>query len=493
VQKGNVTAKVTASGTLSAIVTVQVGAQVSGRIAEIPKGVDFNAKVTKGEVIAKIDPQLFEAAVEQAQANYNASVASLNKAKVQAADAVRIAKRSKALLADKLVAQADYDTAQATADAAEAQVKAADAAVEQNRASLHMAQVNLGYTTIVSPIDGVVISRAVDVGQTVASALQTPTLFTIAEDLRKMQVDTSVAEADVGRLRDQMSATFTVDAYPGERFTGTVRQIRSAPQTVQNVVTYDAVIDLENPELRPGELKLKPGMTANVTFIWAERDNVITVPNAALRFRPPGMQGGGRGNRGGAGGGSGPWAGGGGGQGRRHGAGGASGPTGAAGGEPEAGTEVAQADGDAGPRHHRHRDNPDGASADGVANASPKGEGKGDGKGDGKGPGGPGGPSPDDQAAGSQPASQPHRRRNAGSTVDDAMDRRTVWVLRGENAQPQPIQVKTGITDGSFTEIVEGDLHEGDVVITDLVSDEPKAQPQGGPGGGPGGGMRMRF
>jgi HlyD family secretion protein len=169
----------------------------------------------------------------------------------------------------QLIAQAEVDTAQTNADAATAQVEVAKGSVEQARAALHQAQINLAYTSIVSPTNGVVISRNVDVGQTVAASLQAPTLFLIAEDLARMQVDTSVAEADVGKLRAGMTATFTVDAYPSERFTGTIRQIRNAPQTVQNVVTYDAVIDVDN-----AELKLKPGMTANVTFIYAEKDSV---------------------------------------------------------------------------------------------------------------------------------------------------------------------------------------------------------------------------
>jgi HlyD family secretion protein len=277
--KGKVVAKVTASGTLSALVTVQVGSQVSGRVSEILA--DFNSPVKKGQVIARIDPQPFEAALAQARANTAAARANLNKAKVQASDADHIATRQKALLADKLIAQQDYDTATATADAARAQVAAADAALAQAVANEHQAEINLGYATITSPIDGTVISRSVDAGQTVASALQAPTLFTIAQDLTKMQVDSSVAEGDVGRLQAGMTASFTVDAFPNEVFQGTVRQVRNAPQTVQNVVTYDAVIDVDNPQL-----KLKPGMTANVTFVVAQADDATLVPNAALRFRP---------------------------------------------------------------------------------------------------------------------------------------------------------------------------------------------------------------
>jgi HlyD family secretion protein len=279
VDQGQVVAKVTATDTLSALVTVQVGSQVSGRIQQL--FVDFNSPVKKGQLIAKIDPQLFEAAVEQARANYVAAQGNLAKAQAQAVDAERQYRRARALAERQLIAQAEVDTAQTNANAAQAQIKVAEGNVEQARAALHQAEVNLAYTNIISPTNGVVISRNVDVGQTVAASLQAPTLFLIAEDLAKMQVDTSVAEADVGRLWAGMTASFTVDAYPNEHFTGRVRQIRNAPQTVQNVVTYDAVIDVDN-----AELKLRPGMTANVTFVYAERDKVIRVPNAALRFRP---------------------------------------------------------------------------------------------------------------------------------------------------------------------------------------------------------------
>ncbi len=279
VERGRLVAKVTATGTLSALVTVQVGAQVSGRIAELHA--DFNTAVKKGELIAKLDPQLFGAAVEQGRANRMAAAANLAKAKVQAADAKRQYDRALKLHQQNLTAQADLDTAEANYEAARAQIAAVEGALEQTKAALHQAEINLSYATIRSPINGVVISRNVDVGQTVAAALQAPTLFTIAEDLKKMQVDSSVAEADVGKLQAGMATTFTVDAYPNERFHGAIRQVRNAPTTVQNVVTYDAVIDVDN-----SDLKLKPGMTANITFVYAEKDDVLKVPNSALRFRP---------------------------------------------------------------------------------------------------------------------------------------------------------------------------------------------------------------
>jgi HlyD family secretion protein len=277
--RGPVIAKITATGTLSALVTVQVGSQVSGRLQEIL--VDFNSPVKKGQVIARIDRQLFQASLEQAKANAAAAKANVVRSEVQAVEADRQYQRTKSLAEQKLVSAAEGDTAQATADAARAQVEASKAALQQTAAALHQAQVNLDYTTIMSPINGVVISRSVDVGQTVAASLSAPTLFVIAEDLRKMQVDASVSEADVGKLRPGMDATFTVDAFPGDRFHGSIRQIRNAAQTLQNVVTYDAVIDVANPDL-----KLRPGMTAGVTFIYAERADVLRAPNSALRFRP---------------------------------------------------------------------------------------------------------------------------------------------------------------------------------------------------------------
>jgi HlyD family secretion protein len=354
--RGRIVAKVTATGTLSAIVTVQVGSQVSGRIAALHA--DFNSPVKKGQLIAKIDPQLFQAALEQARANFVASQGNLAKSKAQAVDAERQYQRAKALVERKLIAQADLDTAQSNSDAARAQVDASAGAGGQARAARHQAEVNLAYTDITSPTSGVVISRNVDVGQTVAASLQAPTLFVIAEDLAKMQVDTSVAEADVGRLRAGMTATFTVDAYPSETFQGAVRQIRNAPQTVQNVVTYDAVIDVAN-----AELKLKPGMTANVTFVYAQKDEVLRLPNAALRFRPP-----------------------------------------------------------------------------------------------------------PDLAAFSSAAGRPGGRANAGGGAPapkavETPDQRTVWVMRDD--KPVQARIKIGISDGAFTEVVEGALEPGDAVVTD--------------------------
>ncbi len=235
----------------------------------------------KGDVIARLDPLLFQAAVDQSHANLLTAESALKTAQAQARNAERQYDRAKALSEQKLIAQSDFDTAQSNNEVAAAQVEAAASSLEVSRAAAHQAELNLGYTTIASPIDGTVISRNIDVGQTVASAFQAPVLFLIAQDLRRMQVDTSVSEADVGRLKTGMTTAFSVDAYPGESFTGRIRQIRSSPTTVQNVVTYDAVIDVDN-----SALKLKPGMTANVSFVIAERLQVVRVPNAALRFQP---------------------------------------------------------------------------------------------------------------------------------------------------------------------------------------------------------------
>ena len=280
IDRGSIVAKVTATGTLSALVTVQVGTQVSGRIKQIL--VDFNSPVKKGQVIAKIEPALFQAALESARANFLAGQGTVTKLEAQAENARLQFERAEALFERKAIALADLDTARATMRAANGDVVASRGNLAQAKASLNQAQVNLDYTTIVSPTTGVVISRSVDVGQTVAASLSAPTLFLIAEDLTKMQVDTSVAEADIGKLKADMDATFTVDAYPSRSFKGKIRQIRNAPQTQQNVVTYDAVIDVSNEGL-----ELRPGMTANVTFIYDHRDSALRVANAALRFQPP--------------------------------------------------------------------------------------------------------------------------------------------------------------------------------------------------------------
>ncbi|HEX6637122.1 MAG TPA: efflux RND transporter periplasmic adaptor subunit [Steroidobacteraceae bacterium] len=276
---GNVVARVSTSGSLQAVVTVDVGSQVSGRIQAL--FADFNSLVKKGELIAKIDPALFQAAVTQAEANVAAAGANVTRLKVAAEDAERQARRASEVYEQRLISETERDTAVANARGARASVEQARGQLAQARASLEQARTNLRYTDILSPTDGVVISRAVNVGQTVAASLSAPVIFTIAQDLKKMEVHTNVAESDIGRLKPGMRVSFTVDAYPGEPFRGSIRDIRNAPQIVSNVVTYDAVIDVSNPDL-----KLKPGMTATVSVVTDRRQNVLTVPNAALRFRP---------------------------------------------------------------------------------------------------------------------------------------------------------------------------------------------------------------
>ena len=279
VDRGAIRAKVTATGTLNPIKTVQVGSQVSGTIQSL--GADFNSTVVPGQLLAQIDPRPFQASVEQAAANVGVARANTAKAQAAYADLRRIADRNHQLAQQKLIAQQTADTAEANARVAEAAVKAARATEIQASAALDSARLNLSFTKIVSPIRGTVITRNVDVGQTVAASFAAPTLFLIGEDLTKMQVDTNIAEADVGRLAPRMTATFTVDAYPGQVFRGAIREIRNSPQVIQNVVTYDAVIDVGNPDLL-----LKPGMTANLEVVYADRDNVLRVANAALRFHP---------------------------------------------------------------------------------------------------------------------------------------------------------------------------------------------------------------
>jgi HlyD family secretion protein len=281
ITKGNIVSTVTATGTVNAVTTVLVGTQVSGTIKEIKA--DFNSHVKKGQLIALIDPATFEAQVEQQKANLNSAKANVEKAKATLADAKRTMERNKELRARDLIAQSDLDTSVTNFETSKAGVGVAVAAVAQAEAALKTAETNLGYTRIVSPVDGTVVSRNVDVGQTVAASFQTPTLFTIAQDLTKMQIDTNVDEADIGKVRVGQEVEFTVDAYPDTTFRGKVSQIRIAPISVQNVVTYDVVVRVDNRDL-----KLMPGMTANVSVIVAETDNVLRVPNAALRFRPAG-------------------------------------------------------------------------------------------------------------------------------------------------------------------------------------------------------------
>jgi HlyD family secretion protein len=280
VQKGSITQVVTATGSLSAVVTVQVGSQVSGTIDKLYA--DFNSKVKKNQVIAQLNQDKFQAAVDQGRANVLAAQANVTKAKATLDDAKRTLERNKELRKRDLIAMSDFETSQANYDAAAAQYEVNKAQVGQAQAALNQSVVDLNNTVIRSPVDGIVVSRNVDVGQTVAASLQAPVLFLIANDLSKMQVDTNVSEGDVGNVWINQDVTFSVDAHPTRRFRGKVLQVRNAAIMVQNVVTYDAVIGVNNEELL-----LKPGMTANVEFLVSRKDNVLKIPNAALRFRPP--------------------------------------------------------------------------------------------------------------------------------------------------------------------------------------------------------------
>ncbi len=276
VERGDLVQIVSATGTVNPVAMVLVGTQVSGTIKHLY--VDFNSPVKEGQVIAQIDPALFESQVEQARANLLA--ANQKRAETSLADARRTLERNRALFAKDLIARSELDTAETNYQTALAQVSAAKAQVNQAQAALKSAETNLRYTKILSPVDGVVVSRNVDVGQTVAASFQTPTLFTIAQDLTKMQINTNVAEADIGKVSVGQRVEFSVDAYPEEVFSGVVSQVRLAPINVQNVVTYDVVVRVENEAL-----KLKPGMTANVSIITAEKKNVLKIPNSALRVK----------------------------------------------------------------------------------------------------------------------------------------------------------------------------------------------------------------
>ncbi len=279
VSQGDIVQVVGATGTIEAVQTVQVGTQVSGIVQELRA--DFNSIVKKGQLIAKLDPSSIQTQIEQARANLIRAQADLERQKVALEDAKTKAKRTEELAAKKLVAQSELDTVIVNVKSAEAQLRSQLASITQAEASLNQNQVNLQHTEIYSPIDGIVISRNVDVGQTVAASMQAPTLFILAADLTKMQVRASVDESDVGLIRPGQQVRFRVDAYPAQDFIGTVAQVRLQPVVSQNVVTYVTVIDVPNPDL-----KLKPGMTANVTIEIAQRTNALRVQNTTLRFRP---------------------------------------------------------------------------------------------------------------------------------------------------------------------------------------------------------------
>jgi HlyD family secretion protein len=281
VTRGAIVRSVSATGTVNPVVTVQVGAYDSGPISAIYA--DFNSPVKQGQLIAKIDPRQFQVKVDAAKASLANAKAQLSKDTADAAYKKVTYERDEALVKQGVISKDAADLAKSTYDQVVAQMALDRANIQQQEANLKDAEVSLNYTDIVSPVDGTVVSRNVDVGQTVASSFQTPTLFLIAKDLTKMQVDANVSESDIGDVRQGLKAEFKVDAFPDRVFEGVVGQVRQAPITVQNVVTYDVVVNVENPELL-----LKPGMTANVTLVTARRDDAIRIPMEALRFAPHG-------------------------------------------------------------------------------------------------------------------------------------------------------------------------------------------------------------
>lgn len=276
--KGTIQEKVTATGTLNPVSNIVIGSSVSGIIKEIY--VDYNSKVKKGQILALIDPEPFLAQLEQAKANVLIAEANLEKAKVNLLEAENNYKRYAKLYEEKLISESDYEKYLFLYRSAQAQIKDAEAKLVQSKASLRQANTNLNYTKIKSPVNGIVISRNVEIGQTVAASFQSPNLFTIAEDLSKMQINTNVDESDIGKIKEEQKAFFTVDAYPGKIFEGKVIQIRNSPIIVQNVVTYDVIIYIDNKENL-----LKPGMTAQVTILTKKKENIFFVRNSALRIR----------------------------------------------------------------------------------------------------------------------------------------------------------------------------------------------------------------
>jgi HlyD family secretion protein len=417
VTRGDLIQTVTASGQLNPVVNVQVGSQISGRINKIL--VDYNSEVKSNQVIAQIDPASYQAAVLRAEADVSNAKANLALAEVQA-------RRSEALFTNNLISASDHDTAFAQAQQAAAQLQSSEAALTN-------AEVDLSRCTIYAPVDGVVISRSVDVGQTVAASFNTPTLFLIANDLTKMQIDALVSEADIGGVKVGQSVNFTVDAFPYRTFHGKVSQIRYGALTNQNVVNYDCVVSVNN-----SDNKLLPGMTASISVIIAEKDNAVKIPNAALRFRPPeametnALAKMAEGQRGGKGGGQR------GGEGRQ-----GEGKKGSGGGEGGGGRQGGKALAGGGER----------------------------GPGGGRGGGGPPG------SGGSSLRPRPER---AGP--------KTVYVLasaEGKRPELKPVKIQTGITDGVSTEVIEGLKEDEQVVIGLLtVEDSGSAQRSRNPFGG---------
>lgn len=281
VVKKNLMQTVEASGTVNPVQSVNIGSQVSGRIYKLY--VDYNSKVTKGQLLAEIDPSLFQASVDKSQADVSLAKANYEKIKAQVTYNGENYKRHSRLYEKHFVSKDEVESSYKTYIASKAELQAAAASIKQAEANLQTAQTNLNYTKIISPVDGVVVSRAVDVGQTVAASFQTPELFVVAEDLTEMQIEVSVSEADIGKIKEGQEVEYTLDGYPDETFNGVVSQVRINPTTVSNVTTYTVIVSVENDE----EI-LKPGMNANVTIIVQNEKDLLCVPNAALKYVPQG-------------------------------------------------------------------------------------------------------------------------------------------------------------------------------------------------------------
>ena len=412
IDKGDITQTITATGAVSAVITVKVGSQVSGIISKLY--VDFNSQVKKGDLLAELDPTPFQEKV-------NASEASLQKAQVDERNAAISLRRQTALKAEGLAPQADFDAAQANYDSAKASVAMANAALKQTRT-------DLGYTKLVAPIDGVVVDRQYDVGQTVAASFQAPMLFQIAQDLTKMQVSADVSESDIGRVQMGEPVKFSVDAFPDRQFRGKVAQIRLIATVNQNVVTYPVIVEVPNPDLL-----LKPTMTANVTIDVATVKDALRVPNAALRWKP------------------------------------------------ETTVAAAVTPSAASPEERAARSAQGGA---GQRGAGQTGGAQGGGGQDGAGQGGPG-------ASGRQPGQGGGGSGRSGG--GRAARATTIYEAQGPKGEPKPVEIRPGITDGRFTQVVSGEVKAGDTVIVGLATAKANAPGATAPGTAPGGGGRRGF
>ena len=433
--RGDVVEVVGATGTLQAVTTVLVGSQVSGTIQNLYA--DFNTQVKRGQIIVRLDPSSFEARLGQAKANLSAARANVERSRAALTDTRQKLERSQELAAQKLLPQSDLDTAKTNYDAATAQVKASEAAVSQAEASVNQAQVDLDHTIIATPIDGVVINRAVDVGQTVAASFQAPTLFIIANDLTRMQVNASIDEADIGRVQAGQDVTFRVDAFPDRSFAGRVEQVRLQPQTVQNVVSYNTIISVDNPEL-----KLMPGMTATVSLIVRKSANAVRVPATAMRFRPEGFDMAkwmetARAQRRAEAGGNAPSA-----------------------GAPDVGASPSASPGGHSTDGFRH-------GAGGAPGGAPGGAGGFRGAG---GPGGMGG-------AGFRDAGGPGGMGGARAAAFGARGGERgpgVLFVLNDKGVPEPKMVRMGISDGQFVEVRDG-LAEGATIVTGIEAGPARA------------------